>query len=62
VLSLLNLGKKLALMELRIMIILVLLSFELKKVPEALSGYRAVEGVTVTRQPIQCFVQLAVRQ
>lgn len=55
------LGKKLALMEMRIMIILLLLSFELKEVPDPLGGYDAIEGVTVTRQPRRCFVKLGVR-
>ena len=55
------LGKKLALMEMRVMIILLLLSFELKEVPDPLGGYDAIEGVTVTRQPRKCFVKLGLR-
>ena len=55
------LGKKLALMEMRIMIILLLLNFELKEVPDSLGGYDAIEGVTVTRQPRKCFVKLGLR-
>ena len=55
------LGKKLALMEMRIMSILLLLSFELKGVPDPRGGYDAIEGVTVTRQPRKCFVKLGLR-
>jgi hypothetical protein len=44
------LKKKLVLIEMRIMMILLLLSFELKEVPGQLGRYDAIEGVTVTRQ------------
>ena len=48
-------------MEMRIMIILLLLNFELNEVPDPLGGYDAIEGVTVTRQPRKCFVKLGLR-
>lgn len=54
-------GKQLALMEMRIMIILLLSYFKLEKVPEDLSGYGAMDEVTLTRQPLQCFVKPAPR-
>lgn len=43
------------------MLVLLLLSFELKEVSGPLGGYEAVEGTTVTRQPRKCFVKLGLR-
>ncbi len=53
-------GKKLAYTQLRIMIVLVVWEFELKKVPPELSGYGAAEKLT--RRPQQCFVRLGFVQ
>ncbi|KAI9902089.1 hypothetical protein N3K66_003906 [Trichothecium roseum] len=49
-------GRKLAYLELRIILTLLLWRFRLHKCPEDLSGYRAVE--TLTHKPKQCYVQL----
>lgn len=49
-------GKKLALLELKIVFTLLIWNFELVKCPEELSGYAAVE--TLTHKPRQCFVSL----
>lgn len=51
-------GKKLAYVEMRIMVVLILWHFELKKPPPELSGHEAVD--TLTRKPIQCFVRLGL--
>ncbi len=53
-------GKKLAYTQLRIMIVLVVWEFELKKSPPELSGYGAEEKLT--RRPQQCFVRLGSLQ
>ena len=53
-------GKKLAYIELRIMIVLVVWTFELKKTPPELSGYEAVDKLT--HRPQQCFVRLGLVQ
>lgn len=49
-------GRRLAYMEMRIMITLLIWRFELLETPEALSGYRAVEELT--RKPRDCYVRL----
>ena len=51
-------GKKLAYIELRIMIVLLVWEFELKKTPPELSGYEAVD--TLTHRPQQCFLRLGL--
>ena len=53
-------GKRLAYIELRIMIALLVWSFELKKTPPELSGYEAVDKLT--HRPQQCFVRLGLVQ
>ena len=53
-------GKRLAYIELRIMIVLVVWNFELKKTPPELSGYEAVDKLT--HRPQQCFVRLRLVQ
>lgn len=50
-------GRKLAYLELRLVIVLLLWHFELQKAPEHLSGYEAIEQLT--HGPVQCYVQLA---
>lgn len=49
-------GRKLAYLELRIMITLLIWQFRLGQCPAELSGYGAVE--TLTHKPRQCYVQL----
>lgn len=49
-------GRKLALLELRIVFTLLIWRFDLGKCPEDLSGYAAVESLT--HKPKQCFVSL----
>lgn len=49
-------GRKLAYLELRIMITLLVWQFRLGMCPEALSGYGAVE--TLTHKPRDCYVRL----
>ena len=53
-------GKKLAYMELRIMIVLMVWKFELRTTPPELSGYEAVDKLT--HRPQQCFVRLGLVQ
>ena len=53
-------GKKLAYMEMRVMFVLILWHFELKKPPPELSGYAGVD--TLTHKPLQCFVRLGLAQ
>lgn len=50
------LGRKLAELELRTLITLVVLSFALEKTPAALSGYHAHD--CITHIPWQCYVKL----
>lgn len=50
-------GRKLAYLELRLAIVLVLWHFELQKVPEHLDSYEPIEQLT--HNPVQCFVKLA---
>lgn len=49
-------GRRMAYIEMRIFLTLVVWNFELQRCPEALSGYAAVD--TVTHAPQQCFVRL----
>ena len=49
-------GKKLAHLELRILLVLVVWNFELLKCPAELSGYAARTGLT--REPKQCYGRL----
>ena len=53
-------GRKLAYVEMRIMLVLILWHFELKKAPPELSGYAGVD--TLTHKPQQCFVRLGLAQ
>ena len=53
-------GKKLAYVEMRIMFVLIVWHFELKKAPPELSGYAAVD--TLTHNPVQCFLRLGLAQ
>jgi hypothetical protein len=50
-------GRKLAEIELRILLVLLVWNFDLQPTPAELSSYRAVDKVT--HQPQQCFVRLA---
>ncbi|KAH8682696.1 cytochrome P450 [Xylariales sp. PMI_506] len=49
-------GKRLAYLELRILLTLVIWNFELLKCPDELSGYKAI--AVITRKPRQCYVRL----
>ncbi|KAK9425302.1 putative Cytochrome P450 [Seiridium unicorne] len=49
-------GKRLAYLELRILITMILWNFELLRTPEKLSGYDAIAGVTY--KPQHCYVRL----
>ncbi|KAF1845896.1 cytochrome P450 [Cucurbitaria berberidis CBS 394.84] len=49
-------GRKLAYLELRLAIVLVIWSFELKPVPERYASWEAVEGLT--HAPVQSYVRL----
>ena len=53
-------GKKLAYVEMRIMLVLILWHFELKKPPPELSGHEAVDRLT--HKPLQCFFRLGLAQ
>ena len=53
-------GRKLAYVELRIMLVLILWHFELKKPPPELCGYAGED--TLTYIPLQCFVRLGLAQ
>ena len=53
-------GRKLAYVEMRLMFVLILWHFELKKAPPELSGHAAVDNLT--HQPQQCFVRLGLAQ
>ncbi|XPS93172.1 hypothetical protein M3J09_002540 [Ascochyta lentis] len=50
-------GRKLAYLELRLALTLILWHFELQKVPDHLDSYEAIEQLT--RVPVQCYVKLA---
>jgi cytochrome P450 len=50
-------GRKLAYLQMKIIFLLIVWNFELRKCPEALSSYNAVDGVT--HRPKQCYVRLA---
>ncbi|KAF2622802.1 cytochrome P450 [Macroventuria anomochaeta] len=50
-------GRKLAYLELRLAIVLILWHFELQKVPDNLDSYEPIEQLT--HNPIQCYVRLA---
>ncbi|KUI61652.1 Cytochrome P450 4V2 [Cytospora mali] len=49
-------GRRLAYLELRLLLTVIMWSFELLKCPEELSGYEAVDGVV--HGPKKCFVRL----
>ena len=49
-------GRRLAYLELRLVLLLIIWNFELEKCPVKLSGYEAVDKLTHT--PQQCFVRL----
>lgn len=50
-------GRKLAYLELRLTIVLLLWHFDLQKVPGHLDSYEAIEQLT--HGPVQCYVSLA---
>jgi cytochrome P450 len=50
-------GRKLAYVQLRIVLLLMVWNFELQRCPEALSSYDAIDGVT--HFPKQCYVRLS---
>jgi cytochrome P450 len=50
-------GRRLAYMELRLLLVLLVWHFELQPVGTELSGYKAVDKVT--REPQQCYFRLA---
>jgi cytochrome P450 len=50
-------GRKLAYLELRLALVLILWHFELQPVPEAYASWEAMEQLT--HSPIQCYVKLA---
>ncbi|KAJ4337789.1 hypothetical protein N0V95_008231 [Ascochyta clinopodiicola] len=50
-------GRKLAYLELRLALVLVLWHFELQKVPDNLDSYEAIDQLT--HNPVQCYVKLA---
>lgn len=52
-------GQRLARLELRMMIIMLVLSFEFKAVPEALASFRAEE--VITRGPVVTYIRPIVR-
>ena len=54
--NLLSSGKRLAMQELRIMITLLVLSFEFEPVPQNLNSMRGIE--LMFRKPEQCYVRL----
>jgi cytochrome P450 len=49
-------GKKLAYVELRVIVTLIVWNFELLPCPKNLSGYKSIIGIT--NKPTQCFVRL----
>ncbi|KAI9163938.1 Steroid 21-hydroxylase [Paramyrothecium foliicola] len=49
-------GRRLAYLEMRLLLVLILWNFELKQCPKELSSYKANEGFT--RRPVQCFARL----
>ncbi|KAG7044339.1 cytochrome P450 [Colletotrichum scovillei] len=52
-------GRKLAYMEMKLLITLLIWSFEFQKCPENLSSYESI--TSLTRKPVQCYVRLKVR-
>ena len=50
-------GRKLAYLEVRLAIVLLLWHFELQKVPEPLNSYEAIE--VLTHGPVHCYVRLS---
>jgi len=49
-------GRKMAYLEMRLNLVLLIWEFELKEVPQELGGYEAFDGMT--RHPRKCFVRL----
>lgn len=49
-------GKRMAYLELRIVIVLLFWNFEFQSTPESLSSYRGVDNLT--HSPAQCYVRL----
>lgn len=49
-------GRRLAYVEMRVLIVLIVWRFSLDPCPEEVSGYGAVDGIT--RKPKQCYVKL----
>ncbi|EXF75117.1 cytochrome P450 [Colletotrichum fioriniae PJ7] len=52
-------GRKLAYMEMKLLITVLIWSFEFQKCSEDLSSYRS--NTTLTRKPVQCYVRLKIR-
>ncbi|KAJ3949701.1 uncharacterized protein N0V96_000828 [Colletotrichum fioriniae] len=52
-------GRKLAYMEMKLLITVLIWSFEFQKCSEDLSSYRSI--TTLTRKPVQCYVRLKIR-
>ncbi|GFF57696.1 cytochrome P450 27C1 [Aspergillus udagawae] len=50
-------GRRLAYLELRLLLVLIIWNFELQHCPKGLSGYRGYDGVV--HKPVHCFVRLA---
>jgi cytochrome P450 len=51
-------GRRMAYLEIRLILVLLIWEFELKKVPQELGGYDAFDKMT--RQPQKCYVRLGV--
>lgn len=49
-------GKKLAYLEIRTLLVLLVWSFELQQVPEGLRGYEAVD--VLTHKPRKCYLRV----
>ncbi|KAK1706704.1 cytochrome P450, partial [Colletotrichum lupini] len=52
-------GRKLAYMEMKLLITLLIWSFEFQECPENLSSYESI--TSLTRKPVQCYVRLKIR-
>jgi len=51
-------GKRYAYLQMRIIVIMLIWNFELKRLPEELNSYGAVEKLT--KQPLRCYVKLGL--
>ncbi|KAI8239991.1 Cytochrome P450 monooxygenase TRI13 [Colletotrichum sp. SAR 10_96] len=52
-------GRKLAYMEMKLLVTTLAWSFEFQKCPENLSSYKSI--TSLTRKPVQCYVRLKLR-